>query len=348
MQEKVIFVQTDLIIMKHFYKRFLFAFALLIIVIIGGAMGFHFLVDENSPFIDCIYMTFITITTIGYGEVIDVTLHPLGRVFTMLIAISGIGIFTYILTNITALIVEGEILQSYKRSRVIKMISKLKNHYIICGATGVSLQIVNELMSTHRDFVFIDKEEHNFNTSSKKEFLFLKGDPTDEHILETAGIKKATGVFATTNDDNINLVITFTSRQLNKGLRIVSKCNHSKNVHKIKIAGANSVVSPNHIGGLRIVSEMVRPKVVTFLDTMLRDKEKNLRVEEIHISDRYSGKTVLELDLQNNSNALLMAIREDDKWLFNPPVTHKIKAGDVLILMITPEERELLHQKFSM
>jgi voltage-gated potassium channel len=265
----------------------------------------------------------------------------------MLVALAGIGVFTYILTNITAIIVEGEILKTYKKNRVLKMISKLENHYIICGATGVSLQIAKELASTKRAFVFIDKEEHHIGSRSSGEYLFVKGDPTDEKILELAAVKKATGLFATTNDDNINLVITFTSRHLNKGLRIISKCNHPKNADKIKKAGADSVVSPNTIGGLRIVSEMIRPKVVTFLDTMLRDREKSLRVEEIHLGADYDGKIVKDLDLRNSSKALLLAIKEDEKWVFNPPDDHKLKKGDELIFMVTPEEREILKERFS-
>lgn len=345
--EKIIFVQQFYQSMKYFYKRFLAASALLILIFIGGASGFYLLFDWEYPFIDCLYMTFVTVTTIGYGEIINVSSHPYGRPYTMFIALAGIGVFTYILTNITAIIVEGEILKSYKKNRVLKMISKLENHYIICGATGVSLQIAKELSSTKREFVFIDKEEHNFGSIASGEYLFVKGDPTDEKILEIAGVKKAKGLFATSNDDNINLVITFTSRHLNNGLRIISKCNHPKNADKIKKAGANSVVSPNTIGGLRIVSEMIRPKVVTFLDTMLRDREKSLRVEEIHVGNKYEGKTVKDLELRNNNNALLLSIKHDQKWIFNPADDHELKNGDELILMITPEEREKLIEKFS-
>ncbi|HPO55824.1 MAG TPA: NAD-binding protein [Ignavibacteriaceae bacterium] len=138
----------------------------------------------------------------------------------------------------------------------------------------------------------------------------MNGDETEENVLEIAGIKNAAGLFAVSTDDNVNLVITFLAWQMIPDLRIVSKSNYAKNFDKIKKTGANSVVSPNVIGGLRIASEMIRSAVVTLLDTMIRDRDKALRVEEIPVKNSSAGKVLKDLGLKNNRNALLIAINE--------------------------------------
>ncbi|WP_340138011.1 TrkA family potassium uptake protein [Dissulfurispira thermophila] len=179
------------------------------------------------------------------------------------------------------------------------------------------------------------------------EKVYIEGDATDSDTLLKAGIMEAKGLFAVSGDDNQNLVISLTAKQLNPNIRVVARCHDLKNMEKMKKAGADAVVSPTFIGGLRMASEMVRPTVVSFLDIMLRDKEKNLRVEEIPVPESIIGKTIANLQLDKYPNVLLLAVRTKDNWIFNPPEDYLIKPENVLIFMSTPQERQELERIFS-
>lgn len=331
----------------HFFNRFVISFSVLFLIISIGTAGFHYLSNFQAPLVDCFYMTFITITTIGYGEIIHFQDNSWGRIFTMFIAVSGIGVFTYMLSNFTAFVIGDELAKSYKKRRERKMIENYKNHYIICGSGEIGHQIADELILTKRNFILIDKLEPEFPEELSKKIIVLIGDATDEALLRAAGIDRASGVFAVTGDDNYNLVITFTAKNLNPNLRIVAKCRDLKNIEKIKKAGAHSVISPYQIGGLRIVSEMIRPTVVSFLDTMLRDREKNLRIEEIEIPSSYKGKKLSELKLESHEGVLVLAMKEEAKWTFNPSRESVLGTNCTVVVMATPEERHNLKHLFS-
>ncbi|MCA1932951.1 MAG: potassium channel protein [Calditerrivibrio sp.] len=327
--------------MDQFIRKLLFVLALLALHITISTFGYYIIGDFKYSIIDCFYMTMITITTIGYGEIIDLNNNPSGRIFTIFVAIFGIGILTYILSNFTAFILEGEINKKHRRKKMEKIIKKLSSHYILCGIEDMSLYIAKELYDTKRDFVIVDNEEkkiEKFRESFNK-LMYIIGDPTDIETLEKAGIKNAKGLFAVAEDDKSNIVITITARQANNNLRIVTQCRDIKNVDKIKKAGADSVISPTFIGSLRMTSEMVRPTVVTFLDMMLRDKEKNLRIEEIQIPDLFVGKDIESMNIDKFKEILLLAVKCINGWVYNPPKDYILQKDDTLIVMTTAEER---------
>ncbi len=329
----------------NIYKKFFLAGFSLFFIVFLGTVGYWFIGGKNYSLMDCLYMTIITVATIGFEEVIDLSGNSLGRGFTIFIALSGIGTFTYILSTFTAFIVEGDLNESFRRRKMEKLIKKLKDHYIVCGVEGVGFHIISELYETKRDFLAIDTDRGRIEKvlQSFKDLIYIVGDPTDNETLIKAGIKEAKGLFASTNDDNQNLVITLTAKQLNSEIRVIASCNDLKNSEKIKKAGADSTVSPAYIGGLRMASEMVRPTVVSFLNIMMRDKAKNLRVEA---PEYFSGKPLSELKLRKYPNILLLAVRTKDDWIFNPPEDYNVKKGDFLIFMTTPEERFELERIF--
>ncbi len=312
----------------------------LVAVILIGTIGFWFIGGKNDSIVDCLYMTIITVTTIGYGEIIDMSGNPAGRMFTIFIAVSGIGAVTFILTNVTAFIVAGEMSDAFRRRKMEKMIGKLRHHYILCGVGGVGTHVLQELVSTQRPHVIIDGSKEAISRIREifPDVLFIEGDATDSDVLLAAVIKEAKGLFAIAGDDNKNLVIALTARQLNPHLRVVARCHDLKNIEKIKKAGADAVVSPSFIGGLRMASEMVRATVVSFLDTMLRDKEKNLRVEEVSVPEAFVGKAISSLNLAEYPSILLLAVKKGKDWIYNPPHNHILESGNALILMTTPEE----------
>ncbi|OHB77868.1 MAG: hypothetical protein A2Z34_11885 [Planctomycetes bacterium RBG_16_59_8] len=334
---------------RQLYQRFFWGGVVACLILVIGTAGYRHIGGERASIVDCLYMTFITVVTIGYGEVIDMTGNPGARIFTMLIALAGIGVFTYILSNFTALIVEGEINEAFRRRKMEKRIKSMGDHYIVCGVAGIGANIADELHATGRPFVAVD-------ISGEKTGKFLEllpeahtivGDATDNGTLDRAMISTAKGIFAVTSNDNVNLVICLTARQLSPRLRIIAHCMEVRNIEKMKSAGADSVISSTAIGGLRMASEMIRPAVVSFLDTMLRDKEKNLRIEEIVVPDSFTGKPISAMNIGRYPHILLLAVKSKNGWQYNPSRESALHGGDTMVFMTTPEERFVLESVFS-
>jgi voltage-gated potassium channel len=326
------------------YRKFIWAGAILAAIVVIGTVGYWFIGGRQYSFVDTLYMTVITITTVGFEEVINLSGNPAGRIFTIFIAVSGIGIMAYIVTNLTALIVEGELTKSFRRRRMERIAGSYRGHYIVCGLGRVGCYIANELHATKRPRVLVDINQNSIekNLVSIHDEVFIEGDATDSDVLLKAGIQNAAGLFAVTEDDNQNLVVSLTAKQLNPRLKVVARCNDTKNVEKTKKAGADAVVSPTAIGGLRMASEMLRPTVVSFLDVMLRDKERNLRIEELPVPESFAGQSISALNLKRFSRSLLLAIRTGQDWVYNPPESYVVGHDNTLVLMTTPEERDEL------
>jgi voltage-gated potassium channel len=325
-------------------RKFVWAGAILLAIILIGTVGYWFIGGRQYSFVDTLYMTIITITTIGFGEIINLSGNALGRLFTIFIAISGVGVLLYVVTNLTAMVVEGELTESFRRRRMEKAAGNSRDHYIVCGLGSVGFYIVNELYATKRPHVIVDVDKKNIERSlaSLQDEVFIEGDATDSATLLRAGVEKARGLFAVTGEDNLNLVVSLTAKQLNPHLRVVARCNELRNSEKIKKAGADAVVSPTAIGGLRMASEMVRPTVVSFLDMMLRDREKNLRVEELAVPESFVGRPISALNLKRCSHALLLAVKTREDWVYNPQESYVIDQENTLVFMTTPEGIEEL------
>jgi voltage-gated potassium channel len=325
-------------------RKFVWSGVILLAIIVIGTVGYWFIGGRQYSFVDTLYMTIITITTIGFGEIINLSGNTLGRLFTIFIAIAGVGVLLYVVTNITAMVVEGELTESFRRRRMEKAAGSSRDHYIVCGLGSVGFYIVSELYATRRPHVIVDVDKKNIERSlaSLPDEVFIEGDATDSDTLLKAGIEKARGLFAVTGDDNQNLVVSLTAKQLNPNLRVVARCNELKNSEKIKKAGADAVVSPTAIGGLRMASEMVRPTVVSFLDTMLRDREKNLRVEELPVPESFVGRPISALNLKRCSHTLLLAVKTGEDWVYNPQESYIINQENTLVFMTTPEGIEEL------
>jgi len=332
------------------HNKFLLSAVLLLTITLIGTVGFWFVGGRQYSVVDCLYMTVITISTIGFGEIIDMHNNPVGRIFTMFLALSGIGTLSYIITNLTASIVEGDLSESFRRKRMEKIAGKMTGHYIVCGYGKIGRQIVNELITTKRDFVIVEPARKAIEEmpDELRSTALIEGDASENDVLLKAGVERAKGVFCVATDDNVNLVISLTAKQLNPNTRVVTRCTDMAKREKIQSIGADAVVSPNFIGGLRMVSEMIRPTVVSFLDIMLRDKDRNLRVEEVSIPAPLAGKQITSLRLKKFPNVLLLAIKTAEGWVYNPPETHAVTAGDALIIMTTPEDRLKLEKELRL
>lgn len=314
------------------YKSLFIAIFALVGVGLLGATGYVLI--EGWPFFDGLYMTVITIASVGYGE--THALSHYGRVFTILLIMCGTGVLLYSVSSLTAFIVEGTLTDIMKRMRMKKTIDKLNDHYLICGNSDTGRYIIEELRKTHRDFVVIDKDPAKISDLARKEVPCVEGDATVEEVLHAAGIERAHGMITTLHTDADNLFVALTARGMNPNLRIISKAVNEESRAKFLRAGVDNVVMPNAIGGLRMVSEMVRPSVVTFLDTMLRDKDQTIRVEEVHLhQNSYAiGELLGETGILGLEGASVVAlVRNKQPYRFNPPPSLRLEAGDTLILM---------------
>ena len=320
---------------------------IIVAVILVGTIGFKVIGGAQTDWLTALYMTTITLTTVGYGDVVGLDNKPWGKVFTIIYLFMGTGIIFYLFTSLAAYVVEGEVRKAFRRRSMEKRIEKMKNHFIVCGIGMVGLYVVYELHETKRQQIAIDVDETKFEllkTHGLNVDMVL-GDATENEVLERAMIQHSRGLFATTNSDNDNIVIVLTAKQLNPKLRVVARCNDTKNLDKIRRAGADTVVALNYIGGMRMASEMIRPHVTDFLESMIRDKELSLRVEEIHIpkGSEYVGRPVSDLQLKSLGNLLLIAIRTDHRdWIYNPSRNTTLKEEMRLIVLATPNERQLL------
>src|SRR4030095_8954245 len=286
-------------------------------------------------------MTVITILTIAYGEIVDLTNNSAGRLFTIIIAFTGIGTATYIISTFTALIVEGQLNETFKKRKMEKNVKKLEKHYIICGAGRVGSVILHELYTTKRPCVIIDRDEEIIHMVQHKypDIISITGDADTDDVLEKAGIKNAEGIFAATGDDNQNLVISLTSKYMNPDVKVVARCLEAVNKDKMKKAGADTVITENFIAGMRMASEMIRPTVVSFLDKMLSDKDKNLRVEEITLNKKLAGKKINEIDMDQFKDTLILATVSNNLWTYSPKGDHVLEQECSVVVITNPDER---------
>ena len=326
--------------MNALIRRMLAALVVLISLVFLGSTGFFLLGHGRWKFFECVYMTVITLSTVGFGELSHMGEVPGARVLTISLIVSGVGALAYVQGNLTALLVEGVIGQALRRNRMRKQIASLTGHIVVAGAGSTGKHVIEELIATQTRFVVIDRDEHHMQRLSEElcegKMLYVHGDATDDHTLVAAGVKAARGVVAALTHDKDNLFVTLSARSLNPALRIVSKVVEDEAGPKMVKAGATSVVSPTQIGGRRMASELIRPEVNEFLDQMLRDKDKNLRLEEVIVPSKSSfvGMALKDTPIRRETRLLVVAVRESDRsFMYNPEPDFTIQVGTTLIVM---------------
>ena len=326
--------------MNDIFSRILKALSAVIIAITIGTIGFWFVSPNETSLFDCFYMTIITLSTVGYSEIIPLDAH--GRIFASFLILFGMGAIIYFGSTIIAIWVELDIYQYRRRKKMQKQINGLKDHVIVCGCGTTGSRVVEELMDTRTSFVAIDMNQTNLedlhkNLSHKKEpFLYINGDATDDNILYQAGIDNAAGMVVALRSDKDNLYLIFSSKQINSKLRIVARATEKDAVVKMRRAGADKVVAPNILGGLRIASEMIRPEVTAFLDIMLRDKAQNHRIDQINLPQgtALSGKKLSESKIRKASDVLVIAIQnEKGDFIYNPNPDYILKENTTLVVL---------------
>jgi voltage-gated potassium channel len=326
------------------YNRLIGVIIALSVVILAGVLGYKLI--EGWNLFDSLYMTVITIASVGFGEVHDLTFQ--GRIFTIILILCGSATMIYGLSILTAFIVEGELTDVLRRRKMKNAIAKLENHYILCGMSSTGKYIAGELAKTGRKFVVIDSDQQKIKYLNESNILNIEGDATHEAVLESANIGKAGGLLTALHYDSDNLFVVVTAKGLNPSIKIVAKAINEESERKLRQVGANYVVMPNFIGGMRMASEMIRPSVVSFLDNMLRAKDATVRVEEIHIS---SKSLLMNKSLENSGvldvGGVTVVALSDGKgsYEFNPPRDRILGTDDVIIVMGIVDKILILQQK---
>ena len=313
-------------------KYILFIAPLLIFLLIGPA-GYIFL--EGTSFLDGFYLTIITISTVGYGDIAPTT--AAGRLFTVLLIFSGVGYVMYMFTQIAEAMVEGELQRFVEKRKMQKKMTRLQDHYIVCGFGRIGHEICSILQENNRTFVVIENDDEVLRELDEFGYIALQGDASDDDILLKAGIKNASGLVAVVSTDAENLYITLTARGINANLFILTRSSGTPGVaKKLERAGATKVISPYSIGARRMAQLIVRPTVVDFLDLAMQARELGLCMEELLITEQASfvGKTLMQSGLRRKYDIIVVAIKRPDMpMIFNPGPNSEIQKDDILVVL---------------
>ena len=321
---------------------------LLVVVHIFGTLGYDYLTDGRYSWFDCFYMTFVTISTIGFGEIIDMSGNQPGRVLTVFLAMTGTGTLSLLFSIVTVIVLESDLNGTLKRKRMEKSLAKLKGHYILCGLGRVGRNVAHEMEITGHAFVAIDENTVPLEEYKEKspDLLYLHGDAGDDDVLRTAGFDHATGLFAVTGDDSRNLMVVLTAKQLRPEMRVVARCHEVRNIEKMKKAGADAIVSPDFTGAMRIASAMIRPHVASFMDEMLRT-DGDWRIEQVVVPSNFKPTTIGEIGMRGEGFIMIAVRGPGSDWQFNPAETYILKAGDIVMVMAGADGRLILESRFS-
>lgn len=320
----------------------------LLFVVAAGTAGFLIIGGRGTTLIDALYMTVITLTTVGFGEMVDLSTHPEGRLFTIFLLLGGMGIVAYTAMLLAAFVLEGQLGHIFARRRNQRRITRMDEHYIVCGNSPSAWYLAEELLKTGRQLVLVTSDYDSLEESRERlgDLPAVVGDPGEDEVLREAGVEKAAGVVFCMENDKDTLLGVITARRMAPGVRIVAGTEQPGIGAKLRTAGADAVVSTSRIGGLRMASELVRPTVVTFLDQMLRDREGSLRVEELQVPERTAEERtrVGELRIEEVPRAVLLALRRpgEEGFEFKPPPDTPLMPGMRLVVMTDREGRERL------
>jgi voltage-gated potassium channel len=314
---------------------------LLAVVVIAGGAGYYLLGEGRWSLGQSIYMSIITVSTVGFAELPGSEQVQGIRALTAVVIVFGIGAVAYFQSTLTALLVEGAIGHAWRRKRMKKHIETLSKHVVVAGLGSTGRHVAEELRATRTPFVAIDRNrEHLERVASELDgLLYIHGDATDDEVLRDAGVAQASGIVTTLNDDKANLFVTLSARSMNATARIVARVIEPETTAKMVRAGATATVSPNMIGGRRMANELLRPEVTAFFDEMLRDK-KSLQLEEIAIkrSSPYIGRPIADLPIRHEADVLVLAVKGNEGFRYNPPTSHVMEGGSVLVVLGDADE----------
>lgn len=321
---------------------------ILLLVVIGiGVFGFRFF--SNYSWVDALYMTVITMTTVGFGEV-----QPLddnAKLFTIFLISTSVAIFAYSVSVITEYIVSKNDPKRVQYRKMQKMIHQLENHIIIIGYGRNGKQAAAKLAAYNKKFIIIEKNENIIERYQSDTLLFLKGNATEDEVLMEAGIKSATTLICTLPEDADNLFIVLSARQINRNLKIISRASQETSYKKIKLAGADNVIMPDRIGGDHMASLVVVPDLIEFLDNLSIVGKRSINIEEISFEDMFDDqkeRTILMIDMRSKTGCTIIGYKSPEgEYIVNPEADTILKPGSKVVVLGRPEQVNRLNREFN-
>lgn len=332
---------------RLFKLKIFIAICLLIFLFLGGAIGYKLLSDIS--WIDALYMTVITVATVGFKEYVGDSDEI--KIFTIFLIISSLIIIAYSLTVISEYIFSKHTLNNIMQKKMQKELDKLSSHVIVCGYGRNGKQAVEKLRGYHKKFVVIEKEEGVQMNMQDTSLLVVKGDASDDETLHKAGIERADFLISALPSDADNLFVVLSARQLNPKMTIISRASQDSSFKKLKLAGANHVIMPDKIGGDHMASLVVVPDLTEFLDTLSIVGENAVNIEEICIKDLPGNleiKSIRDLDLRKTTGCTIIGLKsKDGNYTINPDPDSKLDVNSRIIVLGRPEQIEKLNQLFN-
>jgi len=331
------------VIRSKIYKALVLMFGLIFI----GVAGFMWIAEYS--FIDALYMTVITVSTVGFKEVQPLDFES--KIFTIFLIFTSVGIYGYVLSVITEYISNNKLFEELKFNQVQKKINKLKNHTIVCGYGRNGKQAVATLRSYNKKVVIIESSpELIYEINMIKGVFVEKGDATSDEVLIKAGIENASSLITTLPSDADNLYVVLSARQLNNDAILISRASNESSYSKLKIAGADNVILPDNLGGQHMATLVVTPDIIEFIDRLSIEGESTSTIEELVIEslpEEYKGKSIFDLDLRRKTGCTVIGFKTPEKkYIVNPDATMELVPNSKLFVIGKPEQIQKLHELF--
>ncbi len=331
--------------LKLFRSKFYLALFLMVTVLLAGLLGYRFI--AGFSWTEALYMTIITVTTVGFKEVRPLSTEA--QLFTVVLIIASVFIFAFAISVITEYILNKNSLETLKKRKVKQRIDQLQNHVIVCGFGRNGSQAAQRLRAYKRPFVVIEKDREIIE-KFEDEFLFVEGEANEDEVLLQAGIERASYLIATLPEDAVNLYVVLTARQLNRQLQIISRASQISSVKKLELAGANKVIMPDKIGGDHMASLVVLPDLITFMDKLSMEGEETTNLEEVGIEDfrnQVECNTLRDLDLRRKTGCTIIGyIKPDGTYIINPEADLPLQPKSKVIVLGRPEQIRKLNEMF--
>ncbi len=330
---------------KFFRSKIYVALLLVVIVLLFGVLGYRFISDYS--WIDALYMTIITVTTVGFSEVRP--MGPEGKIFTVLLILTSVFTVGFAISVVTEYILSRNSLQILKKKRVKKTIDNLSDHVVVCGFGRNGMQASERLKAYGKPFVIVEKDKEVID-KYEDEVLFVEGDANDDDVLLNAGVERAQFLITALPDDAANLFVVLSARQLNKKLFIISRASLVNSQKKLLLAGANKVIMPDKIGGDHMASLVVMPDLITFMDKLSMEGEHTTNLEEVAIedfADQVDCNSLRDLDLRRKTGCTIIGyIAPDGEYIINPEADLKLQPKSKVIVLGRPEQIKKLNEMF--
>jgi voltage-gated potassium channel len=304
---------------------------------------------EGFSFIDSLYMVIITLSTVGFMEVLP--LSQAGRIITMFVIFVGVGSYLYLAGTFAQLLVEGKLQMFLGRRRVLKTIESLRDHFIVCGYGRIGSIVANEIQREGHPVVVIERDPEIVERLESEGMLFVDGDATSDETLQQAGLDRAKSLVTALTQEASNVYVTLTARQLNPHLNIIARADSENHIPRLERAGADRVVTPHIIGGIRMAQSVLRPAVINFMELAMRGRSMELQMEEVTVSrgSAMEGKNLMESNIRPDYNVIIIGIKKHSgAMIFNPGPKTEIQADDTLITVGNPENLKELRKELML